>query len=165
MIIDFCDEFSYLPESIHDLIPISCEASLEFVFKQNGLNFHDYADFVEISITIIDDQEIQLLNKEYRQIDKATDVLSFPIYESLSQLLSACKEHAASPVILGDVVISYPRLLEQARQYGTGITREFTYLLIHSILHLLGFDHLNESDKALMREYEESIYNDINTRT
>ncbi len=103
----------------------------------------------EISVTFVTDEEIRRLNAEYRGIDKATDVLSFPQYEDANEIPDE------GPAILGDVVISLERARAQAEEYGHSEERETVYLFVHSILHLLGYDHMVEDEKKEMRAAEE----------
>jgi len=99
----------------------------------------------EISVLLTDNDGIRELNREYRGIDAETDVLSFPWDE---------RPH------IGDIAISIPKCLAQAAEYGTGETRELTYLTIHSVLHLLGYDHVDDGEqRAKMREREKYILN------
>lgn len=110
----------------------------------------------EISVTVVDGVEIRELNRDYRGIDRVTDVLSFPQYddpEELEEELTA----GESSVLIGDVVLCYDRAVSQAEEYGTGIVRETVYLFTHSILHLLGYDHEDEDERAVMRKREEEI--------
>ena len=108
-------------------------------------------DRCSVSVSFAMKDEIQKLNKAYRGIDKVTDVLSFPQYGSLDEIP---KE---GDLLLGDVVICVEVALEQAREYGHSQERELLYLFTHSILHLLGYDHMNEEEKAAMREREEKV--------
>lgn len=110
----------------------------------------------ELSITVVSAEEIKAINSEYRGIDKVTDVLSFPQYEFVEELMEELEEDMFSPM-LGDVVLCYDRACEQAEEYGTGIDRELVYLTCHSIFHLLGYDHMEEDEKACMREREEAV--------
>ena len=119
----------------------------------------------EINVLITNDQGIQVINKASREVDKATDVLSFPMFE----LEAGCPpegEEFLDPETelcpLGDMVISLERAIAQAKEYGHSVKREVGYLTIHSVLHLLGYDHLDEGpQKAAMREREEFIANKI----
>ncbi len=100
----------------------------------------------EISVTIVDNDRIRILNKDYRKIDSETDVLSFPQYDDLISIFSDMDY-----LVMGDIVLSADKVIEQAEEFGHSIEREFTYLVIHSMYHLLGFDHLTEEDKKSMR--------------
>lgn len=114
----------------------------------------------EIGVTVVDADEIRQLNRDYRGNDSITDVLSFPQYDDIDELahdISFGREN----ILIGDVVICYDRVLSQAKEYGTGITREFVYLFTHSILHLLGYDHMEEDERAEMRAREELIMDSI----
>ena len=115
----------------------------------------------EVSVLITDDKGIQALNKEFRGIDRPTDVLSFPLQELTPGDFKA-DEAEISPetgrLPLGDVVISSERICAQAKEYGSTDEREMVYLVIHSILHLLGYDHMDEGEqKKAMRDREKII--------
>lgn len=114
---------------------------------------------VEVSIVLVDDEYIQNLNKNYRSIDAPTDVLSFAMRESVdeSDISFECDEEE----LLGDVVISLERARSQAEEYGHSIEREVGFLVTHGILHLLGYDHETESERAVMRNKEEKILESI----
>jgi len=96
-----------------------------------------------VSVTLCDAEYIKTLNKNYRGKDKATDVLSFPIYEDGNFDVSEC----ISGALLGDVVISIPRAKEQAKEVGNPFLKEIAFLTVHSILHLLGYDHERSADE------------------
>lgn len=101
----------------------------------------------EVSISFVSEEEIKNLNKEYRNIDRITDVLSFPLNEAFD-----IKER-----MLGDIIISVKRAKEQAEDYGNSLKRELVYLTVHSMFHLFGYDHMTESDKKVMREKEKDV--------
>lgn len=109
----------------------------------------------EVSLSFVSDKEIQELNKHYREMDKVTDVLSFPQYEDLNEL----PEEGIIP--LGDVVICMEQAERQAEEFGHSLERELVYLFIHSICHLLGYDHMEEADRQEMREKEERIMDQL----
>ena len=116
----------------------------------------------EINVLVTDDAGIRAINKAYRQIDKATDVLSFPMFELTPGKLPASWESYKDPdtglVPLGDMAISLERAKQQAAEFGHSARREVGYLTIHSILHLLGYDHVDEGPmKKQMRAAEEAI--------
>lgn len=113
-----------------------------------------------IYVTLTDDETIREINREQRGIDRATDVLSFPMNELTPGKFDEdlCERDPESgAVFLGDMVISVPRCAEQGEEYGHGYAREVSYLAVHSTLHLLGYDHMEDSDRALMREREDKI--------
>ena len=112
------------------------------------LNHLGYGDHYEISITIVNEKEIKNLNNEYRGVDSVTDVLSFPLFE---------KYEIPSEGMLGDIVICSKKVIEQADAFGHSKEREFVYLTVHSLLHLLGYDHIEEDDRFEMRTIEKEI--------
>ena len=131
-------------------------------FKEEKL---DQAN-IYISITLTNEEEIEKINKQYRNVDKATDVLSFPMFEK-NELDKFIKENSKTTDInmqgdiLGDVVISIPRVYEQAEEYGHSFERELAYMVVHGFYHLMGYDHIEESDKKIMREKEENILSNL----
>ncbi|MDR3767250.1 MAG: rRNA maturation RNase YbeY [Butyricicoccus sp.] len=118
----------------------------------------DFAAFVDV--TIVDDENIRALNAEYREKDAVTDVLSFPMYEFLNGEPQEDLEPdpESGRVMLGDMILNYERARQQAAEFGHSAARECGFLTVHSVLHLLGFDHeRDETDRALMRGEEEVI--------
>lgn len=114
----------------------------------------------EVNVLITSDQGIRAVNREMRQVDKPTDVLSFPMFDLApgDKPSAADADPATGLVPLGDMMISWPRVTAQAKEYGHSNRRELAYLTVHSVLHLLGYDHLDEGPmKAQMREREEAI--------
>lgn len=114
----------------------------------------------EIDVLITDDAGIWAVNKEMRQVDKPTDVLSFPMFDLApgDKPSVDMADPATGLVPLGDMLISWPRVTAQAKEYGHSNRRELAYLTVHSVLHLLGYDHLDEGPmKAQMRQREEAI--------
>jgi probable rRNA maturation factor len=106
---------------------------------------------IEISVTFVDEEEIKEINSQFREIDKVTDVLSFPQFESAEYVPEE------GYVILGDVVICEDQAKRQAEEFGHSYERELIYLFVHSMFHLLGHDHMQEDEKALMRQCEEDV--------
>jgi probable rRNA maturation factor len=104
----------------------------------------------EVSVLLVDDQRIQALNANYRGIDEATDVLSFPQLEPE-------EIQTAEGLPLGDVVISMEKAAAQAKEYGHSLTRETAYLLVHGLYHLLGYKHETTAQKNIMRGKEENV--------
>jgi probable rRNA maturation factor len=109
----------------------------------------------EVSVTLVDDESIRELNRHYRGKDVATDVLSFSQLDGDRLSLGDMPE--GSPVPIGDIVISMPRVAEQAVEYGHSEAREFGYLMVHGLLHLVGFDHETPEDAITMRAAEEDV--------
>ena len=128
---------------------------LEECFKTE--NMEDYKLYVSVTLTTPD--TIRKLNAEYRQIDKETDVLSFPMYEKdeVKDLKNLDHEE-----VLGDIVISIDRVKEQAEEYGHSFERELAYMVVHGFYHLMGEDHIEEDDKKRMREKEEKVLTKLN---
>ena len=112
-----------------------------------------------ISITLTTPSNIQKINKEYRKIDKPTDVLSFPMFEKEELDEKIQKQDFEYEDILGDIIISIEQVKIQAEEYGHSFERELAYMLVHGFYHLMGYDHMEESDKVLMRQKEEHILN------
>lgn len=111
---------------------------------------------MEISLTFLDDQGIRAINKEFRSIDKATDVLSFPLEEELSSL-----QEETGPLLLGDIIISTDKGLAQAEAYGHSLQRELVFLFVHGLLHLLGYDHEQPEEEAQMRAEQRAILKEM----
>lgn len=119
----------------------------------------------EVSISFVNDEEIRSLNKEYRGIDKATDVLSFPMLEFTEEEQEEEEEGAEyidEEIALGDIVISMEKASEQAKEYGHSFERELAFLLVHGMLHLLGYDHEVEAAEGEMFDRQEEILKELN---
>lgn len=120
----------------------------EACFKEEDL--YDYK--IYISIILTNEENIQKINKEYRNIDKATDVLSFPMFQP-DEIDEAKKREE----VLGDIIVCMPIVKKQAVEYEHSIEREFAYMLVHGFYHLMGYDHMVEEDKIKMRAKEETV--------
>ncbi len=120
-------------------------------------NMNDFKLY--ISVTLTNPENIRKLNKQYRDIDKETDVLSFPIFEKdeIANLKKLEYEEA-----LGDIVVSIERVKQQAVEYGHSFERELSYMLVHGFYHLMGEDHIKEEDKVIMRSKEENVLEQLN---
>lgn len=110
-------------------------------------------DELVIGLAFCDDDAIRALNAEYRGIDRATDVLSFPMYERDDEI----ELFEDEPAPFGDIVLSVPHAIAQAEEYGHSVEREVCYLVVHGLMHLAGYDHIDEADKAEMRAEEEAL--------
>lgn len=115
-----------------------------------------------ITVTFTNSENIQKINKEFRNIDKPTDVLSFPMFEKEELDQKIAQNHFLYEDILGDIVISIPKVEEQAEEYGHSLERELCYMLVHGFYHLMGYDHIEENDKRKMRTKEEKILETLN---
>lgn len=114
-----------------------------------------------ITITFTIPEEIRKINKKYRKIDRATDVLSFPMFEK-SELDEKIKnKDFLHEDMLGDIIISIEKVKEQAIEYGHSFERELSYMLVHGFYHLMGYDHIEEEDKKIMRPKEDKILNEL----
>ena len=117
-----------------------------------------------ISITLTTPETIRKINKQYRNIDKETDVLSFPMFEK-EELDKKIKDNDFEHEdVLGDIVISIERVKGQAKEYGHSLERELAYMIVHGFYHLMGYDHIKEEDKIKMRPKEEKVLNDLGIR-
>ncbi len=143
------------------LVDCIVRRAIKCCLKLEGINLA-----CEVNVLLTNDAGIQIINREQRQIDAPTDVLSFPMLElTAGQVLSDMDgvEEPSGRIVLGDMVISLERVKAQALEYGHSKTRELSYLVVHSVLHLLGYDHLDEGmEKALMRGREEAILYHLN---
>lgn len=117
-----------------------------------------------VSITLTNPENIHQINKEYRDVDRETDVLSFPMFEKSELDEKIKKQEFEHEDILGDIVISIDRVKEQAEEYGHSFEREFAYMLVHGFYHLMGYDHIKEEDKIIMRPKEEKVLNELDIR-
>ena len=121
-----------------------------------------YESEVELLLTM--DEEIREMNREFRDIDRATDVLSFPMiaYESPADFAfleedESCFDPDTGELMLGNIVISKQKVVEQAEEYGHTVEREYAFLISHSMLHLLGYDHMEEEERAVMEKKQREI--------
>ncbi len=127
-------------------------------FKEEGLK----SSKLYITVTFTNPENIQSINKEYRKIDRPTDVLSFPMFEKEELNKKIQEKDFQYQDILGDIVISIPRVEEQAKEYGHSFERELSYMLVHGFYHLMGYDHMEEEEKKEMRTKEEKILKTLN---
>ncbi|MDO4431788.1 MAG: rRNA maturation RNase YbeY [Aerococcaceae bacterium] len=162
MLIEMIDDASYLSAEQHTLIQGVIQTATEML----GLG-----DGIEVDISLVSDEEIQALNRDYRQLDKPTDVLSFALEEVTSEFdidfealvgddedgdddweeLEDFDRH------LGDIIISYPRAVAQAEEYGHSLERELAFLAVHGFLHLNGYDHQTEEEAQAMFALQEKV--------
>ena len=122
------------------------------LFEAEGVDM----ERAEISLTLVSLEEIRELNRDYRDVDRETDVLSFPQYECIEEMPEE------GELCLGDVVICLDKVKSQAEEFGHSFEREFVYLFVHSLLHLLGYDHMEDDEKTVMRAKEEATMKEIN---
>ena len=130
--------------------PVQAERFIEaaeLVLQNEGLD----PAFCEISVTFVDDETIREINRENRGVDSVTDVLSFPQFDDLAEI------DQKRPYLLGDVVLCTAQAQRQAEEFGHSVDRELVYLFVHSMCHLVGYDHMTEEEKAEMRAAEEAV--------
>lgn len=161
--INFWDEIT---EEIDEEELSLAQKVIEYVLKKEGCPFD-----CEVNLTITDNEGIQAVNKEFRDMDKPTDVLSFPNCDfdnpgGFSQFRDEdvyfdCFNPENDYFVLGDIMISRDKMLVQAEEYGHGVTREFAFLIAHSVLHLIGYDHMEESDAKIMESKQNEYLNDL----
>lgn len=137
-------------ESYEELI----EKVIDECFKNEKMD--NLKLYVSITLTVPD--EIQKINKKYRNIDKPTDVLSFPMFEK-EEIQELIKENYEVDDVLGDIIISIPRVQDQAIEYGHSFERELSYMCVHGFYHLMGYDHMCDEDKKKMRAKEDEVLN------
>ena len=114
--------------------------------------FSSSSKYYEVSVSFVSNEEIRELNRDYRNVDSETDVLSFPMDDD---------DEFDGVIILGDIVLSTQRIIEQANEFGHSLEREMIYLTVHSMLHLLGYDHMTTSEKEEMRQREKEIMKEL----
>lgn len=151
---------------ISEELETNIKKMIDFTLKEEKLVI-DY----EVSVIFVDNDKIKKLNSQFRGIDRVTDVLSFPMleYEKGKVYKQIYIDHQFNDydlddgkLVLGDIALSLEKAMEQSKEFGHSFQREVCYLLIHSVLHLLGYDHIDEEDKAVMRKNEEYILNKFN---
>lgn len=143
-------------KEIRDLVRLAVKTSLEYMeFPQN----------CEISVMFCDNERIQRLNRNHRSIDRATDVLSFPLfeYDEYGEIIEDELDfNPNGEMLLGDIVISLERAAQQAEEYGHSFQREIGFLTVHSMLHLFGYDHMTDEEEEEMFEYQREILDEMN---
>jgi probable rRNA maturation factor len=137
-----------------DIVPTLIE-QLEKLLQLAGL--HEEVTSGEIALSFVTDEEIQQLNKQYRNLDKPTDVLSFAMQEMGEDELKIIYDEPAEIEPLGDIIISIPRAIAQSEEYGHSVEREIGFLFVHGFLHLIGYDHQDEAAEIVMFAKQEQI--------
>ena len=134
------------------------------------LDHEEFPYAAEVNLTLTDNEGIHAINREYRRIDRPTDVLSFPMLSysapgDFSFLNRECEDDFnpdTGEAILGDIIISVDKVKEQAASYGHSEKREFAFLIVHSMLHLFGYDHMTEEEAPVMEEKQRQILEAMN---
>ncbi len=133
------------------------EDVIENTLRREGFEHDSY-----VSVTLTDNEEIKEVNLVQRGIDRVTDVLSFPVLEfEDGEMQADAGDYFEDKLILGDVLLSLERAKEQSEDFGHSFEREVGYLVCHSILHLLGYDHESEDEREIMREKEEKVLSEL----
>ncbi len=129
---------------------------------EESLRYEEFDPQCEISLSIVNNEEIQEINKQYRDIDAPTDVLSFPLLTFEEGEQADVNEN--DEIMLGDIIISIEKAISQAEEYGHGLKRELAFLTAHSMLHLMGYDHMEDEEREEMFEKQEAILNNLGIR-
>ena len=161
--INFWDEIA---EDINEEELALAKKVIEHILQKEGCPFD-----CEVNLTMTDNDGIQAVNKEFRDMDKPTDVLSFPNCDfdtpgEFSQFRDEdvyfdCFNPENDYFVLGDIMISRDKMLAQAEEYGHGVTREYAFLIAHSVLHLIGYDHMEEEEAKHMEAKQNEYLNDL----
>jgi len=134
-----------------------CESYEDFYLELMDVTFKKLSIKCDpiVSVSIVDNRYIHKINKKYRHIDRPTDVISFAFLDSENNYDKVL--FLPGPVVLGDIYISLEKAKEQAEEYGHSLHRELSFLFVHGLLHLLGYDHMNEEDEKEMFQLQEEI--------
>lgn len=152
-----CTEIEYLNVEPNEMYSELTEKVLKKCFEtENLLDKNIY-----VSIIYTTPVDIQAYNKEYRNIDKATDVLSFPMFEK-EEVEKLKQEKSIVTEVLGDIIVNLSQVKMQADEYGHSFERELAYMLVHGFYHLMGYDHIQPEDKKEMRDKEENVLSELN---
>lgn len=154
----------YVENEVESVFPFSVEETVRRVMEEALDSEHCPYEAV-INVLLTDNEGIREFNRQYREIDRATDVLSFPniAYETpadfshVEEAEADCFDPDSGELVLGDIIISVDKVKEQAKAYGHSELRELAFLAAHSMLHLCGYDHMEEAEAAIMEEKQEKI--------
>lgn len=155
-----------MEKEVEDEIAFQYEKVLESVIRQ-AVKLEQCPYECEVNLTFTDDEGIREINREFRELDAPTDVLSFPMIDYLSpadfsglereEAMAQYFNPETGELLLGDIVISLERAREQAQEYGHSLKREICFLTAHSMLHLFGYDHMEDGERVLMEKKQEEI--------
>ena len=126
---------------------------------KESLRYEEFDPECEVSLSIVSNDEIQEINKQFREIDAPTDVLSFPLLTFEEGEQADVNEN--NEIMLGDIIISIDKAKAQAEEYGHGLKRELAFLTAHSMLHLMGYDHMEEEEQKEMFKKQDDILNNL----
>ena len=149
-------------------LPLDCRGLAEEVVE-SALEYVECPYEAELNLLLTTNDDIREMNKMYRDIDRATDVLSFPMigFETPGDFAfleeaEDCFDPESGELMVGDIVISKEKVLSQAEEYGHSVKREFAFLIAHSMLHLFGYDHIDEDERCIMEDKQREILEKIN---
>ncbi|MBO4782688.1 MAG: rRNA maturation RNase YbeY [Lachnospiraceae bacterium] len=154
-----------IEKETEDSFDFDYEEAAKFIIEQS-LDYLKCPYEVQLNLTLTDNEGIHAINKEYRQIDRPTDVLSFPLvdYEEPNVFPENIEDEAedyfdldTGELMLGDIIISVEKCKEQALEFGHSVLREFSFLIVHSMLHLFGYDHMEDDERAVMEQKQREI--------
>lgn len=151
-------DIEYLNVEPNDIYSNLTEKVINKCFETENLTDKN----ITISIIFTTPIDIQAYNKEYRNIDRATDVLSFPMFERNELAEKIEKNKFPCEDVLGELIISIEKVEEQAKEYGHSFERELAYMTVHGFYHLMGYDHMEDNEKKEMREKEDVILKRLN---
>ncbi len=153
----------FLEEEGNLTLPLDCEGLARKVIE-SAIDYVNCPYETEVNLLLTINEEIQEMNQNFREIDRATDVLSFPMVEYEQpgdfSFLDGTMEFfnpESGELVLGDIVISKEKVISQAEEYGHSFEREYAFLIAHSMLHLFGYDHMEEDERVVMEEKQREI--------
>ncbi len=147
-------------ETMNDITIVDNDLYKDYDYLEDLLEYtleHENVENAIFSVIFVDDEEIHRINKEYRHVDRVTDVISFAFEDNEEKIYNNIR-------ILGDIYICIPQMKRQATSYGHSEKRELSFLCVHGLLHLLGYDHMNESDEKIMFGLQELILDEQNIK-
>lgn len=147
-------------ETMNDITIVDNDLYKDYDYLEDLLEYtleHEKVENAIFSVIFVDDEEIHRINKEYRHVDRVTDVISFAFEDNEEKIYNNIR-------ILGDIYVCIPQMKRQATSYGHSEKRELSFLCVHGLLHLLGYDHMNESDEKIMFGLQELILNEKNIK-
>lgn len=153
----------YFEEEGEITLPVACEELAKEVIE-TALDYVGCPYEAEVNLLLTQNPQIHEMNLEFRGIDRATDVLSFPMIDypepgefDFLEECEDCFDPESGDLILGDIVISKDKVLEQAEEFGHSVRREYAFLIAHSVLHLTGYDHMEEEERLVMEQKQREI--------
>lgn len=153
----------YFEEEGELTLPLDCEALAKQIIE-GALDYIECPYEAEVNLLLTMNEQIHEMNRDFREIDRPTDVLSFPMIEYTApgdfdflEQQEECFDPESGELVLGDIVISKEKVIEQAEAYGHSVKREYAFLITHSVLHLTGYDHIEDEERQIMEEKQREI--------